>query len=298
MSSPSDALTEMAKVLTEKVTENERLKAILVDKDTEIANLIAENKQLRLRIPQAEVPEANLLGLPEVPRTRAKELAPLVKVDAAPKSIEWITFIYDKRPVIRNVATGKVYEMDPTKSVRAEMAILDKCIGVWKDCSVVASPPDTRSTAAKKGLATREANKAKAAVVAAFTAARADDPFATNKYRLQSINPELCMGRRIDEKNPIPETLPGAPTANGKLYPEKQCTKKPVPGGVLCEGCAKKDAEANAEPTKWFKGWYGRLDDESMYHKAFVLGCEYYFERYPTGIPGVTDAPPNLIVHS
>jgi hypothetical protein len=186
---------------------------------------------------------------------------------------------------------AKVTKPRAKKAVKAEDADLLAPVESFVAPAVVASAAPAPAVAAPAVAAPAMAAPVVAApmgVEAAFAAARADDPFATNKYRLQSINPGLCVGRRIDEKNPIAETLPGAPTANGKMWPEKQCTKKPTPGGVMCEGCAKKDAEAKAEPAKWFKGYYGRLD-EPMYWKALVIGCKDYLEKYPSGIAGVTD---------
>jgi hypothetical protein len=120
----------------------------------------------------------------------------------------------------------------------------------------------------------------------------ATDPFRSNKYRLQSLNPGFCVGRKIDETNPILGTRPGDTGANGKVFPESQCAKKPVAGSPMCAICAKKEAEYLADTSKVPKGWYGRLD-EPLFHKSFVVGCEWFLSKYPAGIEEapVTDAP-------
>ncbi len=119
---------------------------------------------------------------------------------------------------------------------------------------------------------------------AAAAAAFASDALAGNKYRLQAINYELCMGRKIDEANPVPGTRPDDEGSNGKFFPETQCSKKPIAGGKLCKICAEKDAAAKADTTKVPKSWYGRLD-EPLFWKALVVGCDYFFTKYPAGLP-------------
>jgi len=108
------------------------------------------------------------------------------------------------------------------------------------------------------------------------------DPLRFNKYRLQYINPTMCMGRRINSNNPIPGTRPGDKGSSGKIYPELQCTRKPIEGDQLCELCAKKEDDVKRGmkiPT-----WYGRLD-ETIYDTAPVVGSKMFFLKYPYGIP-------------
>jgi hypothetical protein len=111
----------------------------------------------------------------------------------------------------------------------------------------------------------------------------ATDPFRSNKYRLAALDPAHCVARKIDEANPIAGTRPGDDGANGKVFPETQCSKKATPGGRLCTTCAKKEVEYLADTAKVPKGWYGRLD-EPLFHKAFVVGCEWFLTKYPAGI--------------
>lgn len=123
------------------------------------------------------------------------------------------------------------------------------------------------------------------------------DIYCKNQYRLQNINASLCMGRKIDEKNPVPGTRPGDNGAKGKFFPEMQCTKKPVPGTKLCKICAEKDIETKADATKFIKGWYGRLD-EPMYDRAYVLGCKHFFMKYPKGLETVPVQIPDCHIES
>jgi hypothetical protein len=105
-----------------------------------------------------------------------------------------------------------------------------------------------------------------------------EDPLRMHKYRIgNGVNMKKCMGRRIDDKHPIPGTSP-------KFFPEKQCSHGPEKGSALCKGCGEKDAEAKAAPKKAFRGWYGRLD-EPMYWNANVIGCEKFNKQYPKGLP-------------
>jgi hypothetical protein len=99
------------------------------------------------------------------------------------------------------------------------------------------------------------------------------------------IDPKLCFGRRIDEKNPLVGTRPGDTGSNrGKVFPEKQCISEPVPGSKLCAACAKKDAAFKADSTTKDESWYGRLDEEALYPRAKVVGCKYFLDKYPNGI--------------
>ena len=125
----------------------------------------------------------------------------------------------------------------------------------------------------------------------------AADPLRNHKYRLHDIDEHLCMGRKIDEDHPIEGTRKGDDGANGMFWPEKQCSKKPLPGQKLCKICAEKDADVKAgKPAH--KQWYGRLD-EPIYHNAKVIGCKHFFDKYPNGlkndptsVPASTDAAP------
>jgi hypothetical protein len=108
------------------------------------------------------------------------------------------------------------------------------------------------------------------------------DPLKKHKHRIQDIDHSLCMGRKIDEANPIEGTRKGDEGANGMFWPEKQCSKKPLPGQKLCKICAEKDNEVKAgKPAH--KQYYGRLD-EPLYWNAKVIGCKHFFDKYPKGL--------------
>jgi hypothetical protein len=95
------------------------------------------------------------------------------------------------------------------------------------------------------------------------------------------------MGRKIDDKNPIPGTRTTDPGSNGRYFPERQCTKKPFPGSSLCAKCAEKEKEFLSSVTgKKVSQYYGRLD-QPMYKDAKVVGCANFLLHYKDGIPGV-----------
>jgi hypothetical protein len=119
----------------------------------------------------------------------------------------------------------------------------------------------------------------------------ADDPLRNHKYRLQSINATLCMGRKLDLKNQIAGTRKDDAGSNGIFWTEKQCSKAPETGEKLCRFCKDKDDEVKSGKTA-DKHWFGRLD-EPIYFKACIVGCGDFFVKYPAGIPGdVSTAPP------
>ena len=133
--------------------------------------------------------------------------------------------------------------------------------------------------------------------VAPVATGPADDPLRGHSSRLAVVDATLCQGRRIDEKNPIVGTRKDDEGSNGMFYPEKQCTKKPLPGQKLCTICSKKDEVAKTTTTV-DKTWYGRLD-EPLYHNAKVVGCKHFFEKYPTGLkndPTTHASVPEVIV--
>jgi hypothetical protein len=109
------------------------------------------------------------------------------------------------------------------------------------------------------------------------------DAFIHHPSRLKTLDPTKCMGRRTDEKNPIPGTRKGDVGANGLFFPEKQCIKKPHEG-KLCETCLNMEKEAKADPTKYVKRWHGRFDEEIFWH-AFIVGSKHFLTKYPNGIP-------------
>ena len=114
-----------------------------------------------------------------------------------------------------------------------------------------------------------------------------DDPYRTCKYRLQMADVRLCMGRKIDDKNPVPGTRTTDAGSNGRYFPEKQCSKKPFPGTSLCEKCAEKERAFISNTTgKQIAQYYGRLD-QPMYKDAKVIGCETFLAAYKSGIPEV-----------
>ena len=111
------------------------------------------------------------------------------------------------------------------------------------------------------------------------------DTWLAHPSRLKVIDSNFCFGRRIDEKNPLVGTRPGDTGSNrGKVFPEKQCISEPVPGSKLCAACATKDAAFKANPNTKDESWYGRLDEESLYPRAKIVGCKYFLEKYPNGI--------------
>jgi len=118
--------------------------------------------------------------------------------------------------------------------------------------------------------------------------ASADDPMRAHPSRLQVIDHEKCMGRKIDLENPLAGTRKGDAGANGQFFPEKQCSKNPQPGKKLCAICEKKDGAVKADPTVKDRTWYGRLD-EPLFWNAFVVGCAHFMDKYPKGLSG--DAP-------
>lgn len=118
-----------------------------------------------------------------------------------------------------------------------------------------------------------------------------EDPLRNHKYRLQTINPALCMGRKIDLKNQIAGTRKDDEGSNGIFWPEKQCTKAPESGEKMCRFCKEKDDDVKSDKTA-DKHWFGRLD-EPIYYKACIVGCGDFFAKYPNGIPGdASTAPP------
>ena len=135
--------------------------------------------------------------------------------------------------------------------------------------------------------------KVKVTIAAATVAVEptADDPLRNHKYRLQSINATLCMGRKVDLKNKIEGTRKEDAGSNGIFWTEKQCSKAPETGAKLCRFCKDKDDEVKSGKTA-DKHWFGRLD-EPIYFKACVVGCGDFFAKYPAGIPGdASTAPP------
>ena len=113
----------------------------------------------------------------------------------------------------------------------------------------------------------------------------ATDPLKDHKYRLQTLDPDFCRGRKVNEKMPLPGTAPQDADSNGQVYAELQCPKRVKKGELLCEACKEKDDEYKADSSKSLKRWWGRLDEE-MFPRAMVLGCHHFYEKYPYGIPG------------
>lgn len=112
------------------------------------------------------------------------------------------------------------------------------------------------------------------------------DLWRTHPSRLQSIDTNYCIARRITEKDHIPGTHPTDKDAKGKFFIEKQCSKKAPSGSTLCEKCAGVEAAVKLDPKAGKGKWYGRLDEESMYPLSFVAGSSHFLLKYPNGIPG------------
>jgi len=121
-----------------------------------------------------------------------------------------------------------------------------------------------------------------------------EDPLRHHKHRLATYDTSLCVGRKIDEKNPLVGTRPGDEGSKGKFYPEKQCSKKPLAGGVLCKICSEKDKASKANQE--VKAWSGRLD-EPLHPYAYVVGSECFYTKYPQGLLNdPTTRPPTAAV--
>jgi hypothetical protein len=129
------------------------------------------------------------------------------------------------------------------------------------------------------------------APVVAPVAIEATNDWRKHPSRLQTIDSTRCTGRRIDTENPLIGTRKDDDGSNGMIFPEKQCTRKPSPGSKLCAGCATKDAEYKADPSKNNASWQGRLDEETLYPRAKIVGSELFLKRYPNGIPTTTATP-------
>jgi hypothetical protein len=170
-------------------------------------------------------------------------------------------------------AKASVAAVEPTVPVVAEKKPTKKKATTVKPPAVVVEKVEENTLLVPVDA---EAKSVASAVVA-------QDPYASHKFRIAKPDGSLCMGRKIDVKNPIPGTRKGDKGATNIIFPEKQCSKKPLPGQKLCKICTEKHDEFNAKPTTVPKDYYGRLD-EPMFAKARVIGCEYFFEKYPTGL--------------
>ena len=56
-----------------------------------------------------------------------------VAADGGAKAVEWVTFLSDGIPLIRNTKTGNVYQCDRTKHRLEDMVQRDKFEGKWRD---------------------------------------------------------------------------------------------------------------------------------------------------------------------
>ena len=108
------------------------------------------------------------------------------------------------------------------------------------------------------------------------------DAYSDHPSRLKVLDLHRCMGRRINEDEPLHGTRKGDPGANGKFFVETQCVKKPKEG-KLCTVCVKMETAAKADTSKAVPRWYGRLD-EPMYWNAYVVGCANFFVKYKNGL--------------
>lgn len=145
----------------------------------------------------------------------------------------------------------------------------------------------TAKAAAAAGEAPAAADAAPAtdAAPAAAPATTGGDPWRTHPSRLQTIDSNRCLGRRIDVEKPIVGTRQGDTGANkGMIFPERQCSRKPTPGSKLCASCATKDATYKADPTVNDSSWQGRLDENVIYPRAKIVGSEHFLKKYPNGI--------------
>ncbi len=70
------------------------------------------------------------------PAPEKKKATTSKKAAETEATTEWVTFLYEGRPLIRRASTGFVYEVDSKKTKREEMAILDKCLGRWESGAI------------------------------------------------------------------------------------------------------------------------------------------------------------------
>ena len=144
----------------------------------------------------------------------------------------------------------------------------------------------------------KKSRQTKAAAAKAATPAPAPAPVAApepqtnwrdhpSRLKPADIKTTNCLGRKLDLNNP----LPGTKETAGMIFPERQCTKKPVPGSKLCASCGERDAEAKANPNKNNGQWHGRLDEETLYSRAKIVGSALFLARYPNGLPNSTSEP-------
>ena len=55
---------------------------------------------------------------------------------AAPKTVEWITFLHEGKPYVRNSQNNNVYEYDMSKPTREESTVSDRFRGTWVNDSI------------------------------------------------------------------------------------------------------------------------------------------------------------------
>lgn len=186
--------------------------------------------------------------------------------------LNWALPLVEANPItpakgVRKAKTAAAEVAAPTKAVRKAKGALSETL---------LAPVDATATAT--------------ATVAVTVAPTTADPLKGHKYRLQTVDAALCVARKIDQKNPIPGTRKGDEGATKMYWPEKQCSRKPMPGQPLCKQCTEKEDDVKAE--REYKDWYGRLD-QPIIHTAMVIGCGQFFEKYPKGLLNdPTTAPP------
>jgi hypothetical protein len=61
------------------------------------------------------------------------EAVAVALTSVAPKTVEWITFLHEGKPHIRNTSDGKVYMCDLSKSTREDSVVSENFVGRWTD---------------------------------------------------------------------------------------------------------------------------------------------------------------------
>jgi hypothetical protein len=189
------------------------------------------------------------------------------------------------------VEIAKKVDIHDHAGLTAIKTYLDSLSAPSTEAAVPSTPVRVANVIVPDAPKKRAPAKSKAPAEVISVAPTEDDPLRNHKYRLQTLNPSLCMGRKLDLKNQIVGTRKDDEGSNGIFWPEKQCSKVPEAGEKLCRFCKEKDDEIKAGKAA-DKHWFGRLD-EPLFYKACVVGCGDFFQKYPAGIPSdPSTAPP------
>jgi hypothetical protein len=129
-----------------------------------------------------------------------------------------------------------------------------------------------------------------------------NDPYKTHKYRLQTLDPTKCMGRKCVNTHLVvgTRTEDKAIGANGRIYIEFQCGNLPANPGLspLCETHLNREAKYKTDMNKVWPEWFGRHDETELYHNSRIIGSGYFFNKYPKGLTNdpMTAPPVNELI--